>query len=312
VDSVETARHLWRQKPQIGLVLALALATALLVGYRVSLNPFGVHKRSLEVGAASSQILVDTPGSTLVSGASAEQFDALAARARVYGEYLSTLHARSRIAALSGVPERSITTSGPFSPESGQVSYENQTSASRAGELLKEGAGNRLVFTAQEGVPIITVDAQAANGETAIRLAHASFIALREYVRSLQATREEHPTKGQGVVVRQLGVPEGGMIGGSNDKMLMGLAFFTVIGLGCALIVAGPRVRQRWRSLDEADHQEPARPEPEEAGNTGLKPVPAGRKREPVKGAAANGKTKQRLLDDERADAPPERAAAPK
>ena len=121
-------------------------------------------------------------------GASPEKFDTLAARARVYGEYLSTLQARARIAAASGVSASTITTSGPFSPESGQVSYENQPSASRADEILKEGAQNRLVFTAQEGVPIISVDAQAATAATAARLAQASFITLRQYVRDLKTT----------------------------------------------------------------------------------------------------------------------------
>lgn len=288
MDSVETARQLWRRKPWIALVLIVAVLGSLLVSYRVSVFPPGLHKRTLQVGAASGQILVDTPQSTLVSGASAEQFDTLAARARVYGEYLSTLQARARIASLAGVPEQSITTSGPFSPESGQVSYENQTSASRGNEILKEGAQNRLVFTAQEGVPIISVDAQAATAATAVRLAHASFIALREYVGGL----ENGDPRNKGVVVRELGAPQGGTIGGSNGKLLMILAFFVIAGLGCALILIAPGLAQRWRSLD-AEEREAARaavgspgsdrePEPEPQRETEHHGTP-------VNGKSANG-----------------------
>lgn len=298
MDSVQTAKRLWRQKHLVALVFVIGTIVAVLVAYRISISPLGLHKRALQVGAASSQILVDTPRSTLVAGASPEKFDTLAARARVYGEYLSTLQARARIAAVSGVRADSITTSGPFSPESGQVSYENQTSASRADEILKEGAENRLVFIAQEGVPIITVDAQAATAATAIRLAQASFITLRQYVRTLERTgggREATDGGGQssggpanGVTVRELGAPEGGTIGGSNGKVLMILTFLFVAALGCALILIVPGLVQRWRSLDELQLR---REDPES-----------------LNGGSANGNLAL-FPDDELPVAPTERAA---
>ena len=56
-----------------------------------------------------------------------------------------------------------------------------------------------------------------------------------------------------GVTVRELGAPEGGTLGGSNDKMLMALAFLLTFGLGCGLILVIPGVVARWRSLGEAD-----------------------------------------------------------
>jgi hypothetical protein len=253
VDFVEAARRLWSRKLAAAIVLVAALLAAMLVSYRVGLAPPELRQRSLQIGAASSQILVDTPDSTLVSGATPEKFDTLAARARVYGEYLSTLQARARISEISGVPAASLTTSGPFSPESGQVSYQNQTSASRGGEILKEGASNRLVFVAQEGIPIINVDAQAADASTAIRLAHASFITLRQYVRGLQRSAADGRRDGEGVIVRQLGAPEGGTIGGSNNRILMALAFLLVSAVGFVLILALPQMAERWRRLAEAD-----------------------------------------------------------
>lgn len=246
---VETIRQLWQRKLLVGLVLGIAIAAAIFSAYRIS--PAGLEKRSLSVAAASSQILVDSPQSTLVQGAELSTFDALAARAKIYGQYLASLDARQEIARRAGVPANSISTSGPFSSATGQISYTSQTSEERAGELLQEGAPNRLVFTAQEGVPILTVDAQAADAEQAIALAGASFATLKHYVHSLEANGA--PVR-QEVTVRELGAPEGGTLGGSNNIMLMALAFLVVCGLGCAAILLVPNFIQRWRTLDDIEY----------------------------------------------------------
>jgi hypothetical protein len=307
VDSVSIARQLWREKARVSFVLVVAVLAALLAAYRVSVSPPGLHQRELQMGAASSQILVDSRHSTLVSGATLGEFDALAARAKVYGEYLSSLEARAQIAAVSGVPARTITTSGPFSPDTGQIIYENQSSGSRANELLQEGAKNRLVFTAQEGVPILSVDAQASTAPKAIRLARASFITLRRYIRSLALTGSEDTD--QGVIVRELGSPEGGTIGGSNDKILMFLAFVFVAVLGCALILIIPRVVHRWRSLDQEeslavdDRVEPF----EESGGEGAQPPQAAGDRESANGPLGTGELTP-LPDYEPGDVPTGRA----
>lgn len=257
---VETVRQLWQRKLLVGIVVLVALAVAIFSAYRVNASPFGLEKRALTVAAASSQILVDSPDSTLVAGAELGTFEALSTRAKIYGQYLASLTARQEIARLAGVPARSISTSGPFSSATGQTAYTSQSSEERAGELLQEGAVNRLVFTAQEGVPILTVDAQSASSETAIALAGASFATLKQYVRNLEANGR--PVR-LGVTVRQLGEPEGGTLGGNNNLMLMVLAFLVVFGLGCAAILVVPRFVQRWHALDYADyadHPEPAQP----------------------------------------------------
>jgi hypothetical protein len=100
-------------------------------------------------------------------------------------------------------------------------------------------------------VPILTVDAQAATTETALALASASFATLRNYVHSLEA--DGAPVR-HGVTVRELGAPEGGTLGGSNNLILMVLAFFLVFGLGCAAILLVPSFAQRWRALDDVEY----------------------------------------------------------
>src|SRR4051794_34089833 len=259
---VEIARELWQRKFLVGLVVVLALFAAILSAYRFSPAPPSLEKRSLTVAAASSQILVDSTNSTLVTGAEAGELDALATRAKIYGQYLSSLAAREEIARRVGIPPGAISTSGPFSPATGQQEYAAQPSGERADELLQEGAGNRLVFTAQEGVPILTVSAQAQTTERAVALAGASFKTLKNYVDNLRASGK--PVR-QGVTVRQLGAPEGGTLGGSNNLILMVLAFLLVFGLGCAAILVLPTFVARWRALNKLDRPKPAA--------TAIKPV---------------------------------------
>lgn len=245
---LETIRRLWKHKILVFLVILLAVVAAVLSAYRITSS--GLEKRSLSVSAASSQILVDSVPSALAQGVETSTFEALATRAKIYGQYLASLSARVEIAERAGVPVASLSTSGPFSTATGQINYSAESSGERASELLQEGAGNRLVFSAQEGVPIITVDSQAGDTDTAVALASASYATLRRYIKGLEV--EGKPLR-HGVTVRQLGAPEGGTLGGSNDMMLMALAFLLTLGLGCAAILVIPGVVKRWRSLGEAD-----------------------------------------------------------
>src|SRR3954468_24591079 len=123
MEPVEAIRQLWSRKLLIGLVLAVATLVAILSAYSLSLSPFGLKSRALTVGAASSQILIDSPKSALVDGASLGTFEVLSTRAKIYGEYLSSLAARKEIAKIAGVPASTISSSGPFSSATGQNSY---------------------------------------------------------------------------------------------------------------------------------------------------------------------------------------------
>jgi hypothetical protein len=262
MDPLGIVRELWRHKIYLTIVVVVAAMFAILSAFKVTSS--GLEKRSLQVGAASSQILVDSPGSALVAGASVGTFDALSTRAQIYGQYLSSLEARAKIAKLTGVPAGTIATAGPFSTDVAQNSYSGQSSEDRANQLVDQGSPNRIVFTAQEGIPIISVDSQAPTANRAAKLAVASFVTLKRYVRKLKSSKEyiatlrsgpnaEAKAALKGVTVRQLGTPEGGTLGGANDKILMMLAFITVFLLGCAAIIIVPRALGRWRSLEEIE-----------------------------------------------------------
>jgi hypothetical protein len=263
MELVGILRELWQRKVWVAVVAGLAVLAAAMTSYKLP----SFEKRSLQMGAASSQILVDSPKSTLVSGADDGTLTTLSARARIYAQYLSSLEARDQIAKLSGVPARTISVSGPFSPDANRTNYEPQGSTQRTDQLIKEDSRNRLVFAAQEGVPIITVNSQAGTSRTAVKLASASFTTLERYVETLDRERGKpllqengKPFPADGAKVRELGAPEGGTIGGGNNKLVMIFTFLAVFVVGCIVIVVAPTLSRQWRVLDEVERLTKAGP----------------------------------------------------
>lgn len=266
MEIVGFVRTLLQRKLVLGILLALATLAAVMTAYKI--GPGGVERRSVAVGAATSQILVDSAESTLVEGAGSDQIAALGTRARVYAQYLSSRDAVNQIAEEVGVDPRLITAHGPFSEGTGIQDYDQQGAESRARDLVDEGKEYRLVFEAQEDVPIITVYSTGPATQQALSLAQASFRVLKNYIGRLKAEAEEAektapPSKVpvsasavplvENIVVRQLGAPEGGLVGGSADLVLMVLAFLAVFGIGCIVVAAGSGFMRHWRLAGEME-----------------------------------------------------------
>lgn len=266
MEIVGFVRTLLQRKLVLGILLALATLAAVTTAF--SIGPGGVERRSVAVGAATSQILVDSAESTLVEGAGTDQIAALGTRARVYAQYLSSRDAVDQIAAEIKVDPLLISAHGPFSEGTGIQDYDQQGAESRARDLVEEGKQYRLVFEAQEDVPIITVYATGPATQQALSLAQASFDVLERYIDRLKveakkAERTAPPPKVatttssvplvENIVVRQLGAPEGGLVGGSADMVLMVLAFLAVFGFGCLVVAAGSGFMRHWRLAGEME-----------------------------------------------------------
>jgi hypothetical protein len=260
MEVVGFVRALLQRKAVLGVLLAFAVLAAFLTAYKVS--PGGIERRTVAVGAATGQILVDSAESTLVEGAGSDQIAALGTRAQVYAQYLSSRDAVNKIAAQTNLNPALITAAGPFSEGTGIQDYGQQGAESRARDLVVEGKEYRLVFAAQEDVPIITVYSTAPDTAQALALAKSSFIVLKRYIDELKvdakhaeavAPPEKHPQVGssvplvENIVVRELGAPEGGLVGGKADYVLMTLAFLAVFGLGCLAIAVASGFMRHWR-----------------------------------------------------------------
>lgn len=259
MEIVGFVRALLQRKGVVAALLTLATLAAFLTAFRI--GPGGIERRSLAVGAATSQILVDSAESTLVEGAGTDQIAALGTRARVYAQYLSSRDAVAQIAKELHLDPSQITAHGPFSQGTGLQDYQQQAGESRARDLVDEGKEYRLLFEAQEDVPIITVYATGPDVKAALGLAHSSFTVLADYITELKQQAGEaersnpEPVEAvvptiplvDNIVVRQLGSPEGGLVGGSTDKVMMVLAFLAVLGIGCVAIAAASGFMRQWR-----------------------------------------------------------------
>jgi len=260
MEVVGFVRALLQRKAVLGVLLAIAVLAAFLTAFRVS--PSGIERRSVAVGAATGQILVDSAESTLVEGAGSDQIAALGTRAAVYAQYLSSRDAVDKIAREVGVNPAFITAAGPFSEGTGLQDYGQQGAESRARDLVDEGKQYRLVFAAQEDVPIITVYSTGPDTGQALALAQSSFNVLKRYIDELKVDAKHAeavapPAKNpeaassvplvENIVVRELGAPEGGLIGGKADYVLMTLAFLAVFGLGCLVVAAASGFMRHWR-----------------------------------------------------------------
>jgi uncharacterized membrane protein len=275
MDLLGLLSAIWRRKLIAVLMIGVATLAAITTSYKVpSLKP-----RELAVGAATSQILVDSDPSTLVAGAGTDQIAALGSRARVYAQYLSSRDAVDQISHATGIPARLITARGPFSQGTGIKNYEQQPAESRAKDLTDESKTYRLVFEAQEDVPIISVYATGPSSAAALELAKSSFTTLKSYVATLDTEGEAARVKQEeidkaaakndpnaattaaaqandtSVVVRQLGAPEGGLVGGGANKVMMILAFIAVLGLELFLFAAVLRLQEQRRAMAAAEQE---------------------------------------------------------
>ncbi len=102
-------------RPLVAIVLA-ALLAALLVGYRPSLAPPGLHSRNVALGAAQAEVLVDTRASQLATATPANpNAGKLVAELAVgYALYLQSDHATAALGEALGLHGLSVSASGPF------------------------------------------------------------------------------------------------------------------------------------------------------------------------------------------------------
>jgi hypothetical protein len=289
MDLLGLLSAIWRRKLLATMMIAVAAFAAVATAYKIP----SLEERTLSVGAATSQILVDSNPSTLVAGAGTDKIASLGSRARVYAQYLSSRDAIDQISKETGIPPLLITARGPFSQGTGIKNYQQQPAESRARDLVDEKKSYRLVFEAQEDVPIITVYATGPSSAAALALAQSAFKALKGYVSDLErqgtlATDEQPVTTaedantaqdaannegispdgkftGNVIVVRQLGAPEGGTVGGSADKAMMLMAFLAVLGFQAffAALVIRAREQRQAAALSEAINGNPAMMRPD-------------------------------------------------
>lgn len=229
---------------------------ALLVGISTSYKLPSLEKRALPVGAANSQVLIDS--STSAIGDVERDPAPLATRAIVLAQYMSSAAARTSIAKEMGLSPTQISAEGPFSTLTNRSNYQAIPAGPRANQLTEENAVYRLVFDAQLELPIISIYAQGPDADRAIALAGAATKVLSDYVAGL----DQGVPSASRITVSRLGRPEGGTVNDGANPVIAILAFLGVMVVLCTLIVVGSGLVRQWRDQKDEGERAATRDEP--------------------------------------------------
>ncbi len=224
----------------MALGAVLAVLAVLSTAYSLTGFPPRLEKQTYAFGTATTQILVDAPNSPVAN--LSLRFDPLTTRAGIYARLIDTVPVKTVIAELAGIPSGAIITGGP--PIAGTDRGREVTPAQRTTELLGEGGGYRIYTSSREGLPIITVTAQAPDAASAGRLADSTAQGLKDYIVALQVRGKTNPN--DRVELRQLGSARGGLVNSTTDRKAAALAGIGVFGLVCMLILLVAHLRRSW------------------------------------------------------------------
>jgi hypothetical protein len=238
-------RGLWQIRRWVAACAALALLTAVWSVAKISLLPPGLTSRSLEMATASTQVVVDTPKSTLVDiRQDTSSLDALTNRAVLLGNVIASAPVRESIARRAHLPPEALQVVPPLTPKQPRVLAEagNERHTS---DILKLNDQYRLVIQANPTVPMLQIFAQTPTAETAEALANGSVDALQAYLSDLAGTARTPGT--DQIRLMQLGRAKGTVINHGIEWQVAFFAFCLAFGVSCATVIFVRRVREGWR-----------------------------------------------------------------
>jgi hypothetical protein len=230
---------LWSRKLVVALIVALAGGAAFGAGQLA---------RSTSTGAATVQILVDSPQSALAD--LLQNTAPLTTRAALLAQVMASEAVLEDIAATAGVPVGQLTAQGPYSG-SGLALNVITPAEARGSQLLGERARYRLTFVAQPDEPVVTASVQGPTAVTAGRVAEAVLPGVQRFVATLQQQGATRPARR--VTIRQLGPAQAGTINSSSRMALMAVAALGVLLLGLLLLLGVESLRRGPLAQEDAE-----------------------------------------------------------
>jgi hypothetical protein len=245
-------RELARMRLALALSFVLALFVAVSVTYKVSLLPPHVGPRSLEMGTASTRVLVDTQKSLVLDiRYGIGDFDSLTERGVLLGNLMASAPVREYIARRAHVPAQAIRATTPMTPDFPRpLAAEGEQK--HTSDLLRSTDQYRLNIQANPTVPIIDVYAQAPSAKAAEQLANGAVDGLRDYLNATARVQDKGIGDNQ-PLLSQLGRAHGEVINNGVRLQVLLLAFGFVFALCCAVSLFVGRVRRGWKLADEAE-----------------------------------------------------------
>ena len=170
----------------LALIVLVAALAALLVGYRPTISPPGLHPRQLALGAAQAEVLVDTQSSQLAGITPAYMgSNTLAAQLAVnYALYLQSNDATSALGRSMGLHGLSVAASGPFTLLLGRENMGPKRPTPPNPILVDHNY--RLLLDVDGERPMLSIYAQAPTAGAAIELVNAARSLLLHHVRAEQ------------------------------------------------------------------------------------------------------------------------------
>ena len=242
----ERIRALWRMRPFVGGAALVAFVVAIWSVAHVSLLPPRLESRSLEMATASTNVVVDTPRSTILDlREDTYSLEALRQRGIVLGNVIADGEVRFAIARRAQVPPEALQVEPPLIPTQPRT-VSASVDRKQATDLLESTDQYRLSIQANPTVPMLDIYAQAPDAESAAVLANGAVDELRAYLEEL-AVSERTPRLHQ-IRLVQLGRAHGEVINQGIDVQVGVLVFLLTFAIACASLIFLSRVRDGWRT----------------------------------------------------------------
>jgi hypothetical protein len=246
-------RELARMRVALALSLLLAVLVALSVAYKVSVLPPSLGPRSLEMGTASTRVMVDTSKSLVLDiRYGTGDFDSLTERAVLLGNLMASAPVREYIARRAHVPAEAIRATTPLTPDFPRpLAAEGEQK--HTSDLLRSTDQYRLNIQANPTVPIIDVYAQAPSAKAAEQLANSAVDGLRDYLGVTARLQSKRLNGDDQPLISQLGRARGVVINNGVRLQVLLLTFGFVFALCCAVSLFVGRVRRGWQLVEGTD-----------------------------------------------------------
>jgi hypothetical protein len=232
---------------RIGLVLSVFVAALAAVWSvaAISLSPPRLTPRALDIASAETQVVVDTPYSTVVDlRQGVNDIDPLTQRALLVGTLMSTEAVREDIAKRAHLAPERLQVVAPRTPDQPRPTAQSGEKKG-PGDLLQTTDQYRLDIESNPTIPLLSIIAQAPTAAAAARLANSAVSGLRDYVNELVAS-ERTPDDVQ-ITLRQLGSAHGEVVNHGVQPQVAAVVFMLVLALSCATSIVIARVRRGWR-----------------------------------------------------------------
>jgi hypothetical protein len=238
-------RGLWQIRGWVVACAAFGVLAAVWSVAQISLLPPGLTSRSIEMATASTQVVVDTPRSTLVDiRQDTYGLDALTNRALLLGNVMASPEVRADIASHAKVPFEELQVVPPITAKQPRLLSEagNERHTS---DILTLNGEYRLYIKANPTVPFLQIYAQTPDAESAAALANAAVGGMESYLADLARTTDTPNT--QQIRLIQLGGAKGAVVNDGIKWRFALLAFLVAFAASCATVIWLRRVRQGWK-----------------------------------------------------------------